>query len=94
MLGDRLAEGVAHLRVFGREPQRAFGDADAARRDVDAPELEPAGRLVEALAFDLADQVVGRNAIVLEDQLGGIDRLVAELLELAPDPEARPASAR
>ena len=94
MLGDRLAEGVAHLRVVGREPQRAFGDADAARRDVDAPELEPAGRLIEALALDLADQVIGRNAIVLEDQLGGIDRLVAELLELAADAEARPASAR
>ena len=65
--------------------QRALGDADAARGDVDAAELEPAGRLVEAPALDLADQVVGRNAVVLEDQLGRIDRLVAELLELAAD---------
>ena len=32
--------------------------------------------------------MVGRNAVVLEHQLGGIDRLVAELLELAPDREA------
>ena len=30
MLGDRLAEGVTDLRVLGRKPQRAFGDADAA----------------------------------------------------------------
>ena len=49
MLGDRLAEGLAHLRVLGRELERAFGDADAARRHVDAAELEPAGRLIEAL---------------------------------------------
>ena len=94
VLADRLAEGLAHLRVLGRELQRAFGDADAARGDVDAAELEPAGRLVEALPLDPADQVVGRNAIVLEHELGGVDRLVAELLELAADREALSASAR
>ncbi len=42
VLADRLAEGLAHLRVLGRELQRALGDADAARGDVDAAELEPA----------------------------------------------------
>src|SRR5262249_54269519 len=88
VVGDRLAEGAAGPRIFGREPQRAFGDADAARGDIDASELKPAGRLVEALALDLADQVIGWDAIVLEDQLGGIDRLVAELLELAAHSEA------
>ena len=74
--------------LLAREPQRPFGDADAARRDVDASELEPAGRLVEASPFRLADEVIGRNAIILEDQLGGIDCLVAELLQLAAHPQA------
>ena len=68
--------------------QRAFRDADAARGDVDAAELEPAGGLVEALALDAADQMIGGHAIVLEDELGGVDRLVAELLQLAADREA------
>src|SRR5262249_26117239 len=85
VLGNRLAEGATHLRVLRRHPQRAFGNAGAARGDVDAAELEPAGRLVEALAFHFADQVIGADAVILEDQLGGIDRLVAELLELLPD---------
>ena len=85
VLADRLAEGLAHLGILGRELQRAFRHADAARGDVDAPELQPARRLVEALAFDAADQVLGRDAIVLEHQLAGIDRLVAELLQLAAD---------
>ena len=88
MLGDGLAERAADLRVFGREPQRAFRDADAAGGDVDASELQAAGRLVEALALEVADQVIGRDAVVLEDQLGRIDRLVAELLQLAADAEA------
>ena len=85
VLADRLAEGLAQLRVVGGELQRALGDADAARRDVDAAELEPARHLGEAAALDLADQVIGRHAVVLEDQLARIDRLVAELLELAAD---------
>src|SRR5688500_19151625 len=54
------------LCVVGREPQRPFGDADAACGDIDAPELEPAGCLIEALPFDLADQVVGGDPIVVE----------------------------
>ena len=36
-----------------------------------------------------ADQPVGRHAVVLEHQLGRVDALVAELLELAADREAR-----
>ena len=88
VLGDRLAEGLAHLGIFGRELQRAFRHPDAARGHVDAPELQSAGRLIEALAFDAADQVLLRHAIVLEHQLAGIDRLVAELFQLAADGEA------
>ena len=89
VLADRLAEGLAHLGVLGGELERAFRHAHAARRHVDAAELQPAGRLVEALALLAADQVVGRQPVVLEHQLAGIDRLVAELLQLAADREAR-----
>src|SRR5262249_6014145 len=88
VLADRLAEGLADLGVARGEPQRALGDAHAARRDIDAAELEAARDLGEAAALDLADQMIGRHAIVLEDQLARIDRLVAELLELATDAEA------
>ena len=42
------------------------------------------------MPFLAADQPVGRNAIILEHQLGGVDALVAELFELAADREARP----
>ena len=66
VFADRLAEGLAHLGVFGRQRERTLGYADAPRGDVDAAEFEAAGRLVEALAFDAADQVVRRNAVVVE----------------------------
>ena len=88
MLADRLAEGLADLGVFARKLERAFGNADAARGDIDASEFEPARRLEEALAFDAADQMIGRNAIILENQLRGIDRLVAELRQFAADRKA------
>ena len=90
MLRNRFAEGVTNLRVFGRKAQRAFGDADAARRHIDAAELQPAGGLIKALSLNFADQVIGRDAVVLENQLGGIDRLVAELLQFAADAETCP----
>src|SRR5262249_26463230 len=83
VLADRLAERLAHLSILRCELQRAFGYADAARRDVDAAELEAARCLIESLALDLSDQMVARNAIVLEHELGRVDRLVAELLEPA-----------
>ena len=88
VLADRLAEGLADLGVLGGELERAFGDADAARRHVDAAERQPAGRLHEALALDAADQVVLGDAVVLEHQLARVDRVVAELLELLADAEA------
>src|SRR4051794_20773423 len=69
VLPDRLSEGAALLRVAKRHLERAFGDAGAARSDVDAAELEPAGGLHEALALDAAEQVLLRNAVVVEAQL-------------------------
>ena len=47
MLADRFAEGLADLGVFHRQPQRTFGDPDAARGDVDAAKFESARGLEE-----------------------------------------------
>src|SRR6202011_2746916 len=45
MLADRLAERLAKLRIVRGKLQRALGNADAARGDVDAAELQSAGDL-------------------------------------------------
>ena len=59
MLDDRLAEGLAELRVVGGEIERALGDADAARGDVDAAGAPArSATWVKPFAFDLADQVI------------------------------------
>jgi hypothetical protein len=88
VLADRLAEGVALARVLQRLVEGRRRDAHAARRDVDPPELEAAHRLVEAAPF-LPDQIRGRHAVVVEDELCRVDALVAELLELLARREAR-----
>ena len=90
MLRDRFAEGPAHLRVAERVLERGIGEADAAGRDVDPAELEPGHDLDKAVALRAADQATLRHAVVLEEQLGGIAAVVAELLQPAADPEARP----
>ena len=50
MLADRLAEGLACLRVGNRFAQRGLRDANATRRDVDAAEFQSAKDLLEARA--------------------------------------------
>src|SRR5207237_8207986 len=54
----------------------------------DAAALEAADGLLKPAAF-LADDVLRAHAVVLEHQLGGVDALVAELLEAAARGEAR-----
>jgi hypothetical protein len=71
VLGNRLAERAPDLRVLGREPQRPFGDADAARGDVDASEFEPAGRLVKALALDFPNKMFGGGSCICLTILAG-----------------------
>ncbi len=83
MLTDRLAEGLADLAVGERLVERRLRQSHAARGNVDAAELERAERVLEAQSLLAADQPVGRNPIVLEHQLGRVDALVAELLQLA-----------
>ncbi len=85
MLGDRLAEGLALLRVAQRQLERALGEPDAAGGDVHAPEVERVHHLHEALVQALlfaAEDVLGRAAIAVEHELGGLDALVAHLLDL------------
>ena len=90
MLGNRLAHRFAHLGIFRGEPQRAFGNAHAARGDVDPAQFKPAGRLEKALPLHAADQVLGRQAIVFQHQFGAVDRLVAQLVELLAHRKPRP----
>ena len=91
VLADRLAEGLAHLAVGDRLIERGLRKPDAARRDIDAPELEPAQRMLASPRP--SSPPISRSAgmtIVLEHELGGVDALVAELFELAADREASP----
>src|ERR1700727_2004977 len=78
-----LAEGLALLRVAQPELERALGDADAARGDVHAPDLQRVHHLREAAVQTgglATEDVLGGAAVAVEDELGGLDGLVAELL--------------
>src|SRR5215210_3774141 len=91
VLGDRLAEGLALLRVAQGQLERALGDPDAAGRDVDPAHLERVHHLDEALVEALllaAEDHVRRALVAVEDELGGLDALVAHLLDLGRDDEA------
>ena len=82
MFRNRLAHRFAQLRIFGGKAKCAFGQADTTRRDVDAAKLQPTGRLKEALPLDTTNQVVGGDAVIIEDQLCTVDAVITELLEL------------
>ena len=51
-------------------------------------ELQPAERVAQPPAFLQPDQAAGGYPVVLENKLGGIDALVAELFQLPADGEA------
>ena len=53
--------------------------------DVDAADLDAVHHLVEALAGLATQDLLGRDLVVLEDGLGGVDALVAHLVDLARD---------
>src|SRR4029078_9490842 len=74
------------------ELERALGDPDAAGRDVDPADLERVHHLREAsveAGLLATEDVLGRTAVAVEDELGGLDALVAELADLRRDVEAR-----
>ena len=70
-------ERLALLRVLDRVHERALGEPDAARRDDRSHRVEAEHR--EPEAADLADDVLGRHAHVVEEQLAGVDALHAHL---------------
>jgi hypothetical protein len=94
VLADRLAERLPLLAVADRILEGRARDADRARRDVDAADLEPGQRDLEAAALLAADERVGGQAVVLERDLARLDAAIAELVEVAADRQARDPSAR
>ena len=63
MLANRLAEGLALLAVLDGLLEGGLGDADGARRDVDATDLEAAHHLDESLSFPAAVLGLKRTAL-------------------------------
>ena len=77
-MGDRVVVG-------------SLRDADGPRGDVDPSGLEPSHHVLEATALDPAHQICRRHRALLEDQLGGVDALVAELRDRFDHAKARVA---
>src|SRR4051794_4337579 len=80
---DRAAERVTLAGVRRREVERRLRDADGLRRDADAPAVERRQR--DAHPGARRAEPLGRR--VLEEQIGGRARVLAELLLLAGDAE-------
>src|SRR5438270_7492554 len=90
MLADRFAERLADLAEGDGFVERCLGDANAARRDIDASQFEAGERVLQAPALLPANQPVGRDFVIRKDQLGRVEPLIAELFELFADREPRP----
>ena len=87
-LKDAFAEGLAFLRVANRDVERAFDHRNALHRH-QQPLLRQFGhQLGEALAFLGAEQAVGGHTHFVEEQLGGVVALQANLVEIAATAEA------
>ena len=85
MLRNGFAKRLALFCILKRQGKRAPRHADAARRDVDAAELQTAGSLLEAQTFDLADEFVFGNAKILEHEFRAVDRSVAQFFQFFSD---------
>ena len=66
-------------------------DADRPCGDVDPARFEPAHHVLEPAPFEATDQIRGRHDALVEDQLGRVDALVAELGDRLHDAKARVA---
>ena len=88
VLDDGLAEGLALLRIAHRRLERRARHADRLRGDADAPGFEIGERDAVAVAF-VAEQAVGRDAAVLEQDLRGVGSMLAQLFLDAGDDVAR-----
>ncbi len=89
-VGDRLAERGALLDVLGGVHERALGQADAARGHDRAHGVE--AEHGQAEAADLADDVLGRDVDVGQDQLAGVDAAHAHLVVGAAHVDAVPGA--
>uniref|UniRef100_A0A0N4Z3R7 DUF6285 domain-containing protein n=1 Tax=Parastrongyloides trichosuri TaxID=131310 RepID=A0A0N4Z3R7_PARTI len=87
-LHQRLAEGVALARVVDSQLQRPFQDGQPHGGDAQTLLRQHGHQLAEALALGSADQVRRRDAHVLEEQLGGVLRVAAHLVEVPAPGEA------
>ena len=87
-LRDRLAERVALARVGDRVVEARLGDADRTRGDAEATALDGGHRDLEAVAL-LAEQRVGPDADLVEDDLAGAERPEAELVLVRDAARAR-----
>ena len=89
MFTNRFAKSPALLGVADRFFERGAGDAEAARRDVQALALKPGHYLLEACAFAPADQVLCRHAEVFKQHLAGLQAFVTQLINVAADGQSR-----
>ena len=90
---QRRAEGLARAHIVEREIERRLRLAHRHRADGDALVLEVAHDRVEAAAF-LAENVLCRNAAIVEMQFGGVGRAPAMLVERAAHGEIRACPSR
>src|SRR6266702_3225025 len=90
VLRDGLPKGLTLLGIADRVLEGRPGQADAARRHIDAPALEGTHDHWEARVL-LAEQILQRHARVLKDELARAQPTVAQLLQVAADPDARRA---
>src|SRR5262249_15200532 len=81
MPADGLAECRALLSVANCALESRLSNADGAGCDVDSTDLERAHHLLEALTLLAADQITRRHFQRVEQDLAGVEPLVAELLE-------------
>src|SRR5471030_1230422 len=84
VLEDGLAKAFAFARIVQRRLVRGARHADRLRGDADASAFKAGQRDLVALPF-LADQILGRDAAVVEQALRGVRRMLAHLLFQAGD---------
>jgi len=85
---DGLAEGLAVLHVVDGVLQAGLEHGRGAQRDREALLRQLFHQRVHALAL-AAEDVAGGNAHVVEEELGGVGGMLADLVELAAAAEAR-----
>jgi hypothetical protein len=80
---DGLAELRALPGILQPEVERVLGHAHGARRGLDARGLEGLHQLLEALALDAAEQVLGLDLEILEADFVFLHAAIAQHLDLA-----------